>query len=539
MSTTKPNQKYVLLGDEAIARGAIDAGMTAIYAYPGTPSTEILEYVHNSREAREGAVKACWAANEKTALEESLGVSYAGKRTMACMKHVGLNVAADPFINSAITEANGGFIVTVADDPSMHSSQNEQDSRVYGKFAMTPILEPSSQQEAYDMVHYGFDLSEKFKIPVMMRITTRLAHSRAGVARLEKRNQNELNIPENPIQFVLMPANARRQYQKLLNKQPLLEAASVESPFNKYTDGDDKSLGIIVSGIAYNYLMENYPDRNPKNPVLKIGQYPLPKTLIEKICNECDEVMVIEEGYPVIEEMLTGIMGLGMKVRGKYDGTLPRTGELNPNIVAKALGMEDTELNDVPELVKPRPPQLCGGCPHIDSYAALNEALAPYSKGRVMSDIGCYTLGSLPPYNAINSCVDMGASVTMAKGLADAGVVPAIAVIGDSTFTHSGITGLLDAVTDKSPITVIILDNETTAMTGGQPSSASGKLEEICRGVGVEPEHIRILTPLKKHHAENVQIIKDEVEYNGVSVIIPRRECVVTLNQKTKSKKNN
>lgn len=537
MSAVIQNQKYVLLGDEAIGRGAIDAGLSAIYAYPGTPSTEILEYVHSSREARDGNVRACWAANEKTALEEALGVSYAGKRTMACMKHVGLNVAADPFINSAITEANGGLIVTVADDPSMHSSQNEQDSRVFGKFAMTPILEPASQQEAYNMVHYGFDLSEKYNIPVLLRITTRLAHSRAGVERLDKKTQNELSIPENPIQYVLMPANARKQYQKLLSKQPLLENESEISPFNTYTDGFDKTTGIIVSGIAYNYLMENFPERTVPNPVLKIGQYPLPKKLVERICKECESILVIEEGYPVIEEMLTGLLGWGLKVRGRLNGALPRTGELNPNIVAKSLGIAEPEITPIPSLVKPRPPQLCGGCPHIDSYHALNEVLAPYSKGRVMSDIGCYTLGALPPYNAINSCVDMGASITMAKGLADAGVVPAVAVIGDSTFTHSGITGLLDAVSDKSPITVMILDNETTAMTGGQPSSASGRLEDICHGVGVEPEHIRVINPLKKHHAENVKIIREEIEYQGVSVIIPRRECVVTLNQKTKSKK--
>lgn len=530
-------QKQLLLGDEAIAQAAIDAGISGIYAYPGTPSTEITEYVQKSKEARDKKIRSSWSVNEKTAMETALGMSYAGKRAMVCMKHVGLNVAADPFVNSSITGANGGLIVTSADDPSMHSSQNEQDSRFFGKFALIPVLEPSNQQEAYDMTHYGFDLSEKFKIPVLMRITTRLAHSRAGVARKESRSQNEIKLPENLRQFVLLPSIARKQYKDLLNNQSGYEEASETSGFNKYIEGDDKSMGIIVSGIAYNYLMENYPDRKVPYPVLKIGQYPLPKKMVEKIYDECDEILVLEEGMPLIEEMLAGLLAKGKKIKGRLDGTLSRDGELNPNTVAIALGMEDTTGLPTPELVASRPPKLCPGCPHIDSYNALNEAVDKFGKGRVFSDIGCYTLGALSPYEAINSCVDMGASVTMAKGAADAGIVPAVTVIGDSTFTHSGITGLLDAVNDKSPITVMILDNDTTAMTGGQTSSAKGKLEAICLGIGVEEEHIRIVEPRKKYHEEFVKILIEEMEYDGVSVIIPRRECVVTLTQKAKAKK--
>lgn len=263
-------QKQLLLGDEAIAQGALDAGLSGIYAYPGTPSTEITEYVQHSKEAKERGVHSTWSANEKTAMEAALGMSYAGKRAMVCMKHVGLNVAADAFVNSAITGANGGLIVAAADDPSMHSSQNEQDSRFYGKFALMPILEPSNQQEAYDMVHYGYDMSEKYKVPVLMRLTTRLAHSRAGVARKEVRKQNEQKFPDNLRQFVLLPAIARKNYKVLLENHKYFIEDSENSEFNKYIDGSDKSLGIIVCGIAYNYLMENFNDKELNHPVLKI-----------------------------------------------------------------------------------------------------------------------------------------------------------------------------------------------------------------------------------------------------------------------------
>ena len=532
-------QKQLLLGDEAIAQGALDAGLSGIYAYPGTPSTEITEFVQNSKQAKNNNVHSTWSANEKTAMEAALGMSYCGKRAMVCMKHVGLNVAADPFINSAITGANGGIIVVVADDPSMHSSQNEQDSRFFGKFSLIPILEPSSQQEAYDMVHYGFEFSEKYKIPVLLRITTRLAHSRSGVTRRDARLQNEVKLPSDHRQFVLLPASARKRYRNLLNAQSLFEQESETAGFNRYIDGPDKSMGIIVCGIGINYLMENYPERVVPYPVLKISQYPLPKKMIEKLANECGSILVVEDGYPVVEEVLKGFLGRGLTVKGRLDGTIPRDGELTPNILAAALGMVETKGPAVPGLMMGRPPSLCNGCPHIDSYKALNEALAEVPPGHVFSDIGCYTLGALKPYEAINSCVDMGASITMAKGAADAGLSPSIAVIGDSTFTHSGMTGLLDAINDKSAITLFILDNDTTAMTGGQDSPAFGRLEDICKGIGVDPEHLRILKPLKKNHEENVSIIKQELAYQGVSVIIPRRECIVSLDKRMREKFKN
>lgn len=530
-------EKILLLGDEAIAQGAIDAGMSGIYAYPGTPSTEIMEYVLGSKEAQQRNVRSGWATNEKTAMEAALGMSYAGKRTIVCMKHVGLNVAADAFINSAITGANGGLIVVAADDPSMHSSQNEQDSRFFGKFAMIPTFEPVNQQEAYDMMHYAFDLSEKFEIPVLFRITTRLAHSRAGVIRKPVREQNEMKLPRMRNQFILLPANARKRYKVLLQNQDAFQADSENSPFNILYDGKDKSLGIIACGIAHNYLMENYPDRDIQFPVLKIGQYPLPKKQITDLYETCDELLVLEDGYPILEEQIKSYFGLGKKVKGRLDGTVPRDGELSPNKVGAAVGLLHPETLEMPELVAPRPPKLCKGCPHIYSYNALNDALEMHSKGRVFSDIGCYTLGALEPFEAINTCVDMGASITMAKGAADAGFVPAVAVIGDSTFTHSGMTGLLDAVNDKSPITVIILDNATVAMTGGQTSSATGKIEKICAALGVEDEHIKIMNPSPKFHNENMETFKKEIEYEGVSVIIPRRECLHTAARRIREEK--
>jgi len=530
-------QKLLLLGAEAIAQGAIDGGMSGVYAYPGTPSTEITEYIQNNKTASERKLHSQWSTNEKTAMEAALGMSYAGKRAMVCMKHVGLNVAADAFINSAITGVNGGLIVAVADDPSMHSSQNEQDSRFFGKFAMIPILEPSNQQEAYDMAYEGFELSEKFKIPILIRITTRLSHSRAGIQIKEIKEQNPLTYPKDPLQFVLLPSNARKRYKGLLAIQDSIEDDSEKSKYNIYYAGKDLSIGIIACGIAYNYLMENFPDRICLYPVLKLGQYPLPYSKVEKIINECKKVLVLEDGYPFVEEQLKSFLDKSGKIKGRLDGTISRDGELNPDIVGKALGKPAKKGIPIPKIVANRPPELCSGCSHRDIYLALNETMREFGKQKVFSDIGCYTLGALPPWNAINSCVDMGASITMAKGAADAGVRPSVAVIGDSTFTHSGMTALLDCVYENTPVTVIISDNSTTAMTGGQASHATGRLEEICIGLGVKPEHVRVLTPLPKYHDEMVKILREELTFEGVSVVIPRRECIQTVTRSKKEKK--
>jgi indolepyruvate ferredoxin oxidoreductase alpha subunit len=525
----------LLLGDEAIAQGAIDAGLSGMYAYPGTPSTEIMEYIQSSAIAEKRKIHREWSSNEKTAMEAALGMSYAGKRAMVAMKHVGLNVAADGFINSAITGVNGGLIVVSADDPSMHSSQNEQDSRFYGKFAFVPCFEPSNQQEAYNMVFDAFELSEKYKIPVMMRITTRLAHSRSSVAVVDyKVPEKQMNLPADPLQFVLLPALARKKYRSLLSSYESIRYDARIEKYNSFSDGTVRIRGIIASGIAYNYLMENIKGSEDKYPVLKIAAYPFSEDLIRDIADRCSELLVLEEGYPFIEESLKGFMGAGLRTHGRLDGTVPRDGELNPAIVAKALGMSSKSGKPVPELVRKRPPSFCKGCGHADMFNSLIEAIKPYGPGRIFSDIGCYTLGALPPYNSINSCVDMGASVTMAVGAADAGLFPSVAVIGDSTFTHSGMTGLLDAVIKKSPVTIIISDNSTTGMTGGQKSQATGRLEQICLGIGVEREHLITIVPLRKNHEENIQILKKEMEYRGVSVIIASRECIQTATRRKK-----
>ena len=531
-------QKKFLLGDEVIAQAAIDAGLSGIYAYPGTPSTEIMEYIQASAEAKEKGIHSVWSANEKTAMEAAIGMSYCGKRAMACMKHVGMNVAADAFINSAITGANGGLLVVAADDPSMHSSQNEQDSRFYGRFAMLPALEPSNQQEAYDMVFYGFELSERLGVPVLMRITTRMAHSRTGVSLRAKERQNLLRLPADPRQYVLLPAIARQRYKILLGRQAEMEQAAFSSGYNRFIDGQDASLGIIACGIACNYLMENYAGNTCPHPLLKIVQYPVPTDLLTQLTAKCKKILVLEDGYPMLEEQLKGLIpNPAFEIVGRLNGVVPRDGELNPDIVARALGLPKTNVASVPDIVVNRPPALCKGCGHIDMYDALNDALQGYTPRRVFSDIGCYTLGALPPYLAINSCVDMGASITMAKGAADAGLFPAVAVIGDSTFTHSGITGLLDIIIEDAPVTVIISDNLTTGMTGGQQSSACGLIEKIVIGLGLPEDRLKVVTPLKKYHAENVEILREALQRKGTSVIVFRRECIQTAARRVRNNK--
>ncbi len=526
-------ERKLLLGDEAIALGAVHAGISGVYAYPGTPSTEITEYI----QANAPEVRSRWCTNEKTAMEAALGMSYAGKRALVCMKHVGMNVAADAFVNSGITGVNGGLVVLAADDPSMHSSQNEQDSRFYGKFTMIPILEPSNQQEAYEMMRYAYELSEQLRLPVLMRVVTRLAHSRAGVEVKAPVAQNALNPDNERTHWVLLPGNARRQYAALVEKQPQLVASAEASPFNKKVAGKGKTkLGVVACGIAYNYVMENNPQQLGVK-VLKVSQYPIPEESIKVLAQECDAILVAEDGQPLVEEQVKGLLGADYVLKGRLTGDLPRTGELTPDCVGAALGVTVSQAFGAPQNVMPRPPALCQGCGHRDVYDALNKVAAEYADARIFGDIGCYTLGALPPFRAIDSCVDMGASITMAKGAADAGVFPAIAVIGDSTFTHSGMTGLLDAINDNANITIVISDNLTTAMTGGQDSAGTNKFEAICLGLGVDPDHVKVVVPLPKNMEEITRIIREEIEYNGVSAIIPRRECIQTLSRKHRQKK--
>ncbi|ASQ90292.1 indolepyruvate ferredoxin oxidoreductase [Prosthecochloris sp. GSB1] len=528
-------RNHLLLGAEAIGAAALDAGISGVYAYPGTPSTEITEFIQRSPETVHNAVRSSWSANEKTALEAALGMSFAGKRSLCCMKHVGLNVAADAFINAAITGVNGGLVIAVADDPSMHSSQNEQDSRIYGKFAMIPVLEPATQQELYDTTVEAFALSEELRLPVLLRLTTRLSHSRCGIRRLSARKQNELQPESDPKRFVLIPSNARRQYDKLLDLQPELAARSESSHLNRLIEGAEKS-GIVAFGVAFNYVMEVIQAHGLSKPVLRIGQYPLPEKMLRRFIETCETVLVAEDGYPVAEEYIRGLAG-NPKVHGRLDGALPRSGELNADLIAEALGIRREKAPEVLSIVADRPPELCKGCGHRDMFEAISAVMNNQANHQVFSDIGCYTLGALPPFNAIHSCVDMGAAVTMAKGAADAGMTPAVAVIGDSTFTHSGITGLLDAVNDRNAVTVIIADNTTTAMTGGQASAATGRLQHICEGIGVEKEHIRTLVPLKKNLEHNITVLREEIAHEGVSVVIFLRECVEIAQRRLRSAK--
>ena len=539
--------KRLLLGDEAIAQGAMDAGLSGVYAYPGTPSTEITEYIQH---AQLSTIFCQWATNEKTAMEAALGMSYMGKRALVCMKHVGMNVCADAFMNAAITGVNGGLVVLAADDPSMHSSQNEQDSRFYAKFAMIPCLEPSNQQEAYDMMHYAFDLSEALKTPILMRVTTRMAHSRAVVELIETpREQNTASAPENVQHFILLPAYARKNYAELVEAQDDFISTSEQSHFNSYTKGTNPKRAILTTGIAYNYLMETIsghqtPESRIEASILKITQYPLPKTLIDQmVADGAEEILVMEEGQPVVEELIRGMVPSSVAVKGRLTGDLPRMGELTPDSVALALSHSEASNSPkgvqypIPEIVVGRPPALCQGCGHRDMYAALNEVAAEHEGAKIFGDIGCYTLGALSPFHAIHACVEMGASITMAKGAADAGQFPSFAVIGDSTFTHSGMTGLLDCVNCKSNVVVLISDNLTTGMTGGQDSAGTGRLEAICLGLGVEPEHVRVVVPLPKNMEEIKQVLREEVAYNGTSVVIARRECIQTLKRHLKAKK--
>ena len=548
--------KHLLLGDEAIAQGAIDAGLSGVYAYPGTPSTEITEYIQLSEKRKGDEAKdkifCQWATNEKTAMEGALGMSYMGKRALVCMKHVGMNVCADAFMNAAITGVNGGLVVVAADDPSMHSSQNEQDSRFYAKFAMIPCLEPSNQQEAYDMMHYAFDLSESLRTPILLRVTTRMAHSRAVVETMDTpREQNALSAPENTNHFILLPAFARKNYAELVEAQADFIQTSEESQYNQYTKGSNPKKAIVTTGIAYNYLME-VKGENGKvktESVLKITQYPLPKALIDQmVADGAEEILVMEEGQPVVEELLRGMVPSSVAVKGRLTGDLPRMGELTPDSVALALSPHsliasspNSEASNsplpIPELVVGRPPALCQGCGHRDMYAALNEVAREHENAKIFGDIGCYTLGALSPFHAIHACVEMGASITMAKGAADAGQFPSFAVIGDSTFTHSGMTGLLDCVNSKANVVVLISDNLTTGMTGGQDSAGTGRLEAICEGLGVEKEHVRVVVPLPKNMEEIKQVLREEVAYNGTSVVIARRECIQTLKRHLKQNK--
>jgi len=474
----------ILLGDEAVALGAVHAGLAVGYSYPGTPASEVMEYLIRISKQEIG-FRAKWCVNEKVAYEEALGVSFAGKRTMVSMKHVGLNVAADPFMNSALITIMGGLVVVVADDPGMHSSQNEQDSRYYSQFAHIMCFEPSDHQEAYDP---------------------------------RKESKRERGKDRD---WTLLPVNARRGFKALVEKQKEFVKVSEESRFNSLIlNKKNNSLGIIASGIGYNYVKENIEDKAAAPSILKISTYPLPQAQLSQLVEHVDTILIIEEGYPFIERQLRGLFGIkGKSIQGKLSGHLPPTGELQPDIVRKAMQIEPLSRQQNPEIkLAGRPPQLCKGCSHADTVIALNQVLESYPEAAVFSDIGCYTLAALPPYNAVDTCVCMGASVSMAKGGAEAGVFPSVGMIGDSTFAHSGITPLVDAAAADTNMTLIIADNASVAMTGGQPSFLSGdKLLRMIEGAGVDKKHIRVLIPLPKNlekcARERKKELSDEARY--------------------------
>ena len=533
--------EFVFSGDEAIGRGAMDAGVSGAFAYPGTPSTEIMEFIQDNldaylarlSEAERKSVVAQWCANEKSAYEAALGASFAGRRAMVSMKHVGLNVAMDPFTNSALVRIRGGLVVVVADDPGMHSSQDEQDSRILADFARVPCFEPSDQQEAYEMTRAAFDYSEANEVPVMLRVTTRLAHARSMVRTKAARLPNALAKRADSKSWILMPDNAQKNWKTLLEKNIRFRRDAESAAIMKLRD---KSLGIITCGLGLRYYLENEDDwaaahDGARPSHLHIGRYPIEGNKIRELAAHVNKILVVEEGQVFMERFIVGVFPAPVPIMGKLSGAIPEDGELSADSVRKALGLAPKSALPSPGIRIPRrPPQFCQGCPHGDSFSALKEALKDEADFLTASDIGCYTLAALPPFNAVDTCVDMGASIGMARGASSIGQKKAVAIIGDSTFYHSGMTNLLDAVAHGTTITVLILDNSTTGMTGAQPTISPGfRLRAILEGLGVEAEHVRELEAQRRYHEANVAVLREELAYEGVSVIIMKRECIEYL----------
>ncbi|GBE33529.1 indolepyruvate ferredoxin oxidoreductase [bacterium BMS3Bbin06] len=522
-------EKTLLSGNEAIALGAYEAGVKVASAYPGTPSTEILENL-----TKYEGVYTEWSPNEKVALEVALGASFAGVRALASMKHVGLNVAADPLFTSAYTGVRGGLVIITADDPSMHSSQNEQDNRNYAFSAKIPMLEPSDPGEAKEFVKAAFRMSEEFDTPVFLRTTTRVSHVQGVVYPGELEHSGvEPGMVKIPEKFVMLPANARKRRVEIEKRLAGLREFAETLPENRVEWGDRKR-GFITSGVSYLYVKEVYPEAS----VLKLGMvYPLPERMIRDFTEGVEEVYVIEELDPFLE---LHIRAMGIPCRGKE--VIPPIGELSPHVVREAVSGQDGEDFFAPIDVPPRPPNMCPGCPHRGLFYALSRLDA-----FVAGDIGCYTLGFLKPLSAMDTCVCMGASIGNAfgieKALGEDALGKVVAVIGDSTFIHSGITGLIDVVYNRGFSTVIILDNRITAMTGQQANPASGTtisgeptgmidFEALCRAVGVR--HVRTVNP---HDIEAIlKVLKREIERPEPSVVITRAPCVLLPEERTREK---
>ncbi len=508
--------KKLLLGDFAVARGAWEAGVKVAAAYPGTPSTEITEEL-----ARYDDIYSEWSPNEKVALEVGIGASIEGARTIVSMKHVGLNVACDPLFTASYTGVNGGLVIAVADDPSVFSSQNEQDTRLTAVSAQVPVLEPSDSAEAKEFAKLAFEFSEKYDTPIILRLTTRVAHSQSLVELEERQELPNRPYEKNISKYVMMPANARVKHVVVEERMKKLSADSESFAINRIEEGD-KELGVICSGGVYQYVKEALPNAS----ILKLGMvYPLPYGLIEKFAKSVKRCIVAEELAPHIERL---IKARGIKVEGKE--LFPLCGEFSANLIRECVLGKKAEY--AAENVPARPPVLCAGCPHRGVFYVLSKL-----KLNVLGDIGCYTLGAVPPLGSMDAVVCMGASIGMAVGFDKADPEAhkhSVAVIGDSTFIHSGITGLIDAVYNKAPITVIILDNRTTGMTGHQNHPATGKtikneptyelnLEDVCRAVGVQS--VRTLDPYDLAAMEKA--VKEELAKDEVSVIIAKRPCVL------------
>ena len=509
----------LLSGNEAIARGAFEAGVKVAAAYPGTPSTEILEYL-----AEYDGPHAEWAPNEKVAVEVALGASMAGARALAAMKHVGVNVAADPIFTASYTGVKGGLVIVTADDPEMHSSQNEQDNRHYAVAAKIPMLEPSDSAEAKAYTKLAFALSERFDTPVFLRTTTRVSHA-TGIVPLGGVESPvvPLGFVEDPAKWVMLPVNARRRHMVVEERMRALREFAETFEGNRIEWGE-RSVGIVTAGVAYQYVREAFPDAS----VLKLGlAHPLPERLIREFAAGVKRLIVVEELDPVIE---THVKALGIQVEGK--DRIPLLGELNPRIVRQSISGEAAPVRE-PETVPNRPPNLCAGCPHRSLFFALNKC-----KVTVAGDIGCYTLSALPPLKSMDTCISMGASIGnafgMEKALGDAARGKVVAVIGDSTFVHSGITGLINIVYNRGFSTVVILDNGTTAMTGAQDHPGTGKtlqaqathrldLAALCRAIGVE--HVYTVNPHDQEETEAV--LRREIDRDAPSVVIAQASCVL------------
>lgn len=511
-------EKALYLGNEALARGAWEAGATVVSSYPGTPSTEI-----TAAAATYPEINAEWATNEKVAMEVAFGAAMAGARAMTCMKHVGMNVAADPMFTAAYTGIRAGLVIVVADDPAMFSSQNEQDSRYYGRSAHLPVLEPSDAQECKDFVKLAFDLSEAYDTPVIVRVTTRIAHARSLVTLGERTPHTMPDWAKEPQKYVMMPGNARRRHPIVEEREKKLSKDASEMEINR-AEMRDPALGVVCSGVCYPYVREAAPDAS----TFKLGMtYPLPKDALRAFSQRVDRLVVIEELEPFLEDALNA---MGIPASGKDQTGLQ--GELGVRKVKKALLGVEAPLPDAPPVVI-RPPALCPGCPHRATFHVLKKR-----KLNVFGDIGCYTLGATPPLSAMDATLCMGASIGMAfgaeKARGQAFSRKSVAVIGDSTFLHSGVPALIDAVYNGGTITVLIVDNRITGMTGHQENPASGKdiygkeaprldLETLCRGCGVT--HVRKVDPFD--HKALEKAIQEETAREAVSVIIAEAPCVL------------